>query len=68
MSRDMREVAKRAAEWPVMQQVADDYSISWRVIRAAIERGEIEAIKVGHIRVNPASVEAWLEARYSPGR
>lgn len=63
----MKAIARKANDWPTIQQTADDFSISWRVIRAAIERGEIEAIRIGHIRVNPESVERYLAARYSPG-
>lgn len=64
---DMKSVARKAAEWPNLQQTADEYGIEWRVIKNAVERGEIEAIKIGHIRVNPESVDAWLESRYWPG-
>lgn len=64
---DMKQIARKAAEWPNMQETADEYCIEWRVIKNAVERGEIEAIKLGHIRVNPASVDAWLESRYWPG-
>lgn len=64
---DIKKIARKAAEWPTVQETADDYGIEWRVIKNAIERGEIEAIKIGKIRVNPASVERWLESRYWPG-
>lgn len=64
---DLKQIARKAAEWPTLQQTADDYGIEWRVIKNAIERGEIRAMKIGHIRVDPESVERWLESRFWPG-
>jgi hypothetical protein len=63
----MRDVARRAAEWPTIQQAADDYATTYRVLRQAVERGEIEAIRLNRIRVNPSSIEAWIADRYMPG-
>ena len=65
---DIKQIAKDARFWPSLTEVAEDYGLSKYAVRQALERREIEAIKIGTIRVNPESVERWLESRYCPGR
>jgi excisionase family DNA binding protein len=67
MKPNMKQIARAAAEWPTVAQAAQEYATTYRTLRQAIERGEIESIRLGHTRVNPESVERWLAARYTPG-
>ncbi|WP_426241863.1 helix-turn-helix domain-containing protein [Nocardioides sp. LHG3406-4] len=64
---DMKQIARDAAFWPSIQEVADDYRLPFRTVRRLVTEGEVEAIKLGKIRVNPASVERWLGRQYQPG-
>lgn len=63
---DMKQVAREAAFWPTIQQAADDYGVSYRVIRGAVERGEVTAVRIDKIRVSPDSVDRWFADRYWP--
>jgi excisionase family DNA binding protein len=63
---DIKKVVQRAAFWPTIQEAADEWRVSYRTIRLAIERGDIESIRLGKIRVNPDSVERFFASRYSP--
>ncbi len=65
--RNMRAVAKEAKDWLTPPEIAEQYGVGERFVRAAIERLEVEAIKLDRIRVNPESWEAFLASRYTPG-
>ena len=62
---NLKQKAREAATWPTVQEAADDYGMSYRMIRGAIERGEVESARIGKIRVNPESVERWVASRFS---
>lgn len=64
---DMKQIARDAAFWPDMREIADDYCLSFRTVRRLVADGVVEAINLGKIRVNPESVERWLEGQYQPG-
>lgn len=64
---DMKQIARAAAFWPDMREVADDYRLSFRTVRRLVADGVVESINLGKIRVNPESVERWLADQYQPG-
>lgn len=64
---DMKQIARDAATWPDMREISDDYRLSFRTVRRLVADGVVESINLGKIRVNPDSVDSWLESRYQPG-
>ena len=66
--RNLREITRQAQDWPTCRNIAEDYGVNERFVRAVMERGELETIKLDLIRVNPDSWEAWLSERYTPGK
>lgn len=64
---DMKQIANDAAFWPSVPEAADDYNIPLRRLRRLVNDGVVESISLGKTRVNPDSVERWLESRYQPG-
>ena len=63
---DMKQIARDAAFWPDQREAADEYALPYRTVRRLVAEGEVTSIKIGKIRVDPASIERWLEGRYRP--
>lgn len=64
---DIAELCRASRSWPLPEEVADEYDVPERFVRAAIERGEVATIKLDRIRVDPDSWERWILSRYRPG-
>ena len=65
---DIAELCRVSRAWPTPEEVADEYDVPARFVRAAIERGEVATIKIDRIRVDPDSWTRWLVSRYRPAR
>ncbi|MCP3422980.1 helix-turn-helix domain-containing protein [Nocardioides pinisoli] len=64
---DMKTIARQAADWPDQRELAEEYEVSFRMVRRLVATGEVESIRLGKIRVSPESFERWLAAQYRPG-
>ena len=64
---DIAELCRASRSWPTPDEIADDYDVPERFVRAAIERGEVTTIKIDRIRVDPDSWQRWIASRYQPG-
>lgn len=61
---DYLALVREAANWPTPRELAEQYDVPEWWVRRYIERGEVEAIKLAVIRVNPTSWTAFLAARH----
>lgn len=56
----------RAAQWPTIRDLADEYGLPERFVRSAVERRKVEAIKLDVLRINPESWAQFLERSFRP--
>lgn len=58
---------REAAEWPTIREIADQYGVPERFVRTLWEARLVEAVKLNLIRVNPKSLEKYIDSEYTPG-
>jgi hypothetical protein len=56
-------LATEARSWPTIGALADRYRVNGRAIRKAVANGDLQAVRLNVLRINPASFAAWLDAR-----
>jgi hypothetical protein len=60
-----RDLIREAVDWPNKKEIAEEYGIPERYIRTLVDRGLVESIRLNTIRVNPASLEAYIESTHN---
>ena len=60
-----RDLISEATTWPDQRQLADDYNVSQRWVRALVDRGLVETVRLNTIRINPASFETYIESTHN---
>ena len=56
---------QRAKTWPTVSDLAKQTGINGRLLRRAIQDGELPAVRLDYYRVNPEDFAAWFAARQS---
>lgn len=62
-SLDAIDLAARVMTWPTVADLAARTGINGRLLRRAIQDGELPALRLDFLRVNPEDFAAWLAAR-----
>lgn len=60
---DVLALATEAKDWPTVSELALRYSVNGRGLRKAIANGDLRAVRLNVLKVEPASFAAWLASR-----
>ena len=62
------EFNRRAAKWPSIWDIADQYDLTERYVRSVIERRAVECIRLDLIRINPDSWAEYMARVHRPAK
>lgn len=60
---DALDLAQRAKDWPTVTDLSQRTGVPARTLRRAIQDGELAALRLNVLRVNPDDFASWLNAR-----
>jgi hypothetical protein len=63
-----KEKIREAAGWPTIREVSDMYGVPERFVRTLWEARLVEAVKLNLIRINPESLEKYIDSEYNAGQ
>ena len=61
----LAKATKAAMTWPTYRDLREHYGVTDGFIRGAVNSGQVRAVRLDCIRVNPKDWDAFLEKRFS---
>lgn len=61
----LAKVTKTAMTWPSFRDLREKYGVTDGFIRGAVDSGQVRAVRLDRIRVNPRDWERFLTERLS---